>query len=109
MSLEGKISGKSDTRGEHLFDIVQRLGIYGTINFAVKTTATVLGGLYGYYSATSAGLTAGYRALATIASAATGYVAAKLVLFPSHIKEAYRNAVSFGRAIFGEPNPSPAR
>ena len=108
MGIEDKISGKSDTRGEHLFDIAQRLGIYTTINFALKTSAVVLGGMYGYYLASSGGLDPLSTALYTAGSASLGYVGMKLILFPSHIKHAYRNAVSFFRALFGEPTQSPA-
>ena len=106
MSLEERISGKSDTRGEHLFDIFQRWGLYGAISFAVKATTTVMGGLYGYYLAASHGLSAGYTALSTIAGGATGKLVGNIIMIPSHIKELYRNAVSLGRAIFGEATPS---
>ena len=108
MSIEDTISGKSDTRGEHLFDIAQRLGIYTAINFALKTSATVLGGMAGYYLAQSSGLDPLSTAIYTAAAGSLGYVGMKLILFPSHIKHAYRNAVSFFKALFGEPTQSPA-
>ncbi|MBI1935900.1 hypothetical protein HYS31_05655 [Candidatus Woesearchaeota archaeon] len=109
MGLEEKISGQSDTRGEHFLDIIQRSSIYGAIYFAAKTTAAALGGMYGYYSASTSGLGAGYKALYTFAGAATAYVATKLLLVPSKIKEAYRNTVSLFKGIFGESSPVPAR
>ena len=108
MSLEEKISGKSDTRGEHLFDIAQRFGAYTAINFALKASATVFGGMYGYYLAQSGGLSPLSTAIYIGGAASLGYVGIKLILFPSHIKHAYRNVVSFFRALFGEPTPSPA-
>ena len=97
MSIEDKISGESDTRGEHLFDIIQRTGIYSAIDFGLKALFTVGGAITGYNYFPDNAL------LGAIAGAAIGYVGIKVALVPGKIRHAAKNIKSLYYGIVGDP------